>query len=187
MIQHGDSSVTDPASAQLAIVSSPSESPEEEAQGPKVASPLNNDKEQQEAIEAWLESMMERKIHSIVETAIMSNRGQPDQHQRPTRTFPSTAIKWAAAMAGPNSEGPVKWAEKKVQRAHDHAVRTKSSSSTSWHQGTQPTLSVITHTPFCEGCHKGPPGKYCTFRRCTNCCRTHRGSEVCQHPCHTSG
>ena len=189
LIQHGDSSVTDPAwvaweqRIKHSMVRSPPGYPAR-TQGLEVASPPNNDKEQEEAMEAYIEAVIERKMHDIVN---MANGGdQPDQRQRPTRTYPATAMKWAAAVNGPNSEVLVKWAAQKKQRSADHhAALTRLRSSPSA-PSCSATLNVITPTPLCVGCHKGQPGKYCSFKRCFNCCRTHclRGSVVCQQPCH---
>ena len=163
------------------MVRSPPGYPARTQQGPEVASPPNNDKE---AMEAYIEAVIERKMHDIVN---MANGGdQPDQRQRPTRTYPATAMKWAAAVNGPNSEVLVKWAAQKKQRSADHhAALTRLRSSPSA-PSCSDTLNVITPTPLCVGCHKGQPGKYCSFWRCFNCCRTHslRGSVVCQQPCH---
>ena len=187
LIQHGDSSVTDPAwvaweqHIKHSMVSRSPPGYPARTQGPEVASPPNNDKEQ-EAMEAYIEAVIKRKMHDIV---IMANGGdQPDQRQRPTRTFPATAMKWAAAVNGPNSKGLVKWAAQRKQRAADHhAALTRLRSSPSA-PSCSATLNVITPMPLCVGCHKGQPGKYCSFWRCFNCCRTHRGSAVCQQPCH---
>ena len=146
-------------------------------------------------MKALIEAVMERKMHDFMverrkmhDDLIMANGGdQPDQPgQRPTRIFPATAMKWAAAVNGPNSKGLVKWAAQRKQRAADHhAALTRLRSSPSA-PSCSATLNVITPMPLCVGCHKGQPGKYCSFWRCFNCCRTHRlrGSVVCQQPCH---
>ena len=170
------------------MVRTPSVSPARlRTQGPEVASLPNGDKERK-AWEALIEVVMERKMHDFMEERrkmhddlIMANgRDQPDQPgQRPTRTFPATAMKWAAAA----TNGPTKWSEKKKQRAADHQTRIDRLRSSPSAPSCS-VMNVITPTTLCVGCHKGQPGKYCAFVRCFHCCRKHRGSEVCKHLAH---
>ena len=155
-------------------------------QGPEVASPPNSDKDQeQEAMKAFIEAAIERKMHDFIIRA-NEDGDQPDQPDpRPTRTFPATAMKWALATNGPNSDkGLEKWAARHKQRAADHQARITRLRSSPSAPSCSVTLTVTTPTTLCVGCHNGQPGKYCTFLRCFNCCRDHRGSAVCKHPCH---
>ena len=172
------------------MVRTPSVSPAR-TQGPEVASPPNS--KERKAMEALIEAVMERKMHDFMaerskmhDDLIMANGGdQPDQPgQRPTRTFPATAMKWAAATNGPKSKGLVTWAEKKKQRAADHQTRIDRLRSSPSAPSCSVTLNVITPTTLCAGCHKGQPGQYCIFVRCFHCCREHRGSVKCQQPGH---